>query len=137
MCAGTVFGELVHLSAQAGGRISDIFEFQYHAKHLRPLAPVHVAFKFSDQQGLISWIRQSRIGGENWAVMEVPLGEEREQYRVQCLSGGQIISEHEVTQPQVSLPQSVLEISDQIAIAQGSRAFGWGARAIIDIPSLA
>ncbi len=133
----TYIGESVTLTAKVAGRESSPAAFSYSAQHLRPLAPVHIAFEFSDQQGTVSWIRQSRIGGESWAGMDVPLGEETEQYRVQCLSGGNIMSDYEVTQPQITLPQSGLEISDQIAIAQGSRAFGWGARAIIDIPSLA
>jgi hypothetical protein len=38
----------------------------------------------------ISWIRRTRIDGDNWGV-EVPLGEETEAYVLEILSGGSVV----------------------------------------------
>lgn len=61
-------------------------------KGRRPLSPVH--FKGARDSGSgdwsLSWIRRTRIGGENdWrdGVTDVPLGEDSEAYRLQILDG--------------------------------------------------
>jgi hypothetical protein len=57
---------------------------------LKPLSPVHVA-AFRAGDGIhISWIRRTRIDGDNWGV-EVPLGEEAESYTLEILSGGAVV----------------------------------------------
>ena len=38
----------------------------------------------------LSWIRRTRIGGDGWGL-DVPLGEEREAYEVDILSGGAVV----------------------------------------------
>ena len=129
-------GETISLSASAAGRISDVVELDYQAKYLRPFKPVHLRLKRSGREASLSWIRQSRIEGENWTGLDVPLGEETELYRVQLLSDGQVIFESEVSQSQIILSQTDIDKTDIISIEQGSRAFGWGAAAIIDTASL-
>ena len=125
-------GETVNLTAEAGGRPSDLIAFNYRANHLRPLAPVHAKIDYRDGLAIISWIRQSRIGGDNWGGLDIPLGEDAEIYLVQLLSEGQSMSEYEVTEPQISISISDLLTIDQIGIAQGSQIYGWGAELIID-----
>jgi hypothetical protein len=56
---------------------------------LRCLAPVHVAAVRDPGTGdvTIAWIRQTRIGGDSWATVEVPLAEASEAYAVAILDG--------------------------------------------------
>ena len=54
---------------------------------LKPLSPVHVRGKRTAGDLAISWVRRTRIGGEGWDAVEVPLGEESERYEVDILDG--------------------------------------------------
>lgn len=60
---------------------------------LRPLSPVHGRYHIPDGSSdlLLSWVRRTRIGGDSWASVEVPLGESRESYRVEILNGPTIM----------------------------------------------
>jgi hypothetical protein len=55
---------------------------------LKPLSPVHCRAE-RDGTGAIrlTWIRRTRIGGDNWAGLDVPLGEETEAYEVEIRDG--------------------------------------------------
>ena len=125
-------GETVNLTSNAAGRPSDPIAFNYRANHLRPLAPVHSKVDYKDDMAIISWIRQSRIGGDNWGGLDIPLGEDSEIYRVELLSEGQSTSEYEVIEPQITLSISDLFTINHIRITQGSQIYGWGAEMIID-----
>lgn len=69
----------------------------------RPLSPVRLAGQRDGLTGdwLLSWIRQTRIGGDNWDAAEVPLGEEAEAYRLDILAapGGTVVRAFETTAP--------------------------------------
>ncbi|MDA8708535.1 glycoside hydrolase/phage tail family protein, partial [Hellea sp.] len=124
-------GETVPITAIAAGRAADTLHHLYQATHLRPLSPVHVKITENDGQTQISWTRRTRIGGDSWAGLDVPLGEEEERYRVQLLSGGTLIAEYETAAPSLSLPD--LQNADTVAISQASRAYGWGAHATLSV----
>ena len=126
-------GERINLTAQAAGRKGEDLEIEYKANYLRPLPPVHIKINRIDTDVIISWIRQSRIGGENWSGLDIPLSEDSEMYRVQFLLNNQLVSEYETLQTYITRPESDLSGISQIAIAQGSRSFGWGASAIIEL----
>ena len=79
----------------------------------------------------LSWIRRTRIGGDSWAGLDVPLGEEIERYRVQLWKEGVVIAEYETSEPKLTL--STLQNADNISIAQGSRAHGWGEMIVFDL----
>jgi hypothetical protein len=49
----------------------------------------------------IHWIRRTRFGGDSWDVMEVPLNEEAEAYRVEILHEGEIVRAIETPAPEV------------------------------------
>ena len=50
---------------------------------LRPLAPVHLRARLQDDGGMIvTWVRRSRLGWAWLDGVEVPLGEDRERYRL-------------------------------------------------------
>ena len=53
----------------------------------RPLSPVHLRARWQEDDAIaLSWIRRTRIGGDNWNVPDVPLGEETERYDLEILS---------------------------------------------------
>ncbi len=48
---------------------------------LKPLSPVHLRARTQgDGSVALGWTRRTRIGGDNWDGLDVPLGEEREAY---------------------------------------------------------
>lgn len=50
---------------------------------LKPLAPAHLRVREDGQGGYeVSWIRRSRIGGDDFEAPEIPLGEMSERYHV-------------------------------------------------------
>ena len=59
----------------------------YKALGLRPLSPAHVRGARSGGDLTIRWIRRTRIAGDAWEQVEVPLGEEREAYAVDIMDG--------------------------------------------------
>jgi hypothetical protein len=73
------------------------------ATALTPLAPVHLRALRSDSGVLISWVRRTRREGDSWDA-EVPLGEEREAYEVDVLSGTGIVRTLAVSTPSVLYP---------------------------------
>ena len=54
---------------------------------LKPLSPAHVRGARSAGDLAISWVRRTRIGGDSWDAVEVPLAEETERYEVDILDG--------------------------------------------------
>jgi len=103
----------------------------YKATHLRPLSPVHIKIHEEGGQTHIKWSRRTRTGGDSWAGLDVPLGEEVERYRVELLQGGVVIGIYETTEPKLTLGS--LQNADTVSIAQASRAYGWGAAATLPI----
>ena len=100
---------------------------------LRPYAPVHLR---ALRDGLanetnISWIRRTRIDGDSWQSVEVPLGEDSERYTVRVLQTGAVMREETVNSPTFTYSDAaktadgVTGIYD-IAVAQVSDRFGPG-----------
>jgi len=98
---------------------------------LRPLAPVHIKTETQGDIRTLSWIRQTRIGGDSWAGLDVPLGEDTELYRVQLFEGETVVAEYETHTPNLTTPSNIT--ADTAAISQASRAYGWGAAASVSI----
>jgi GTA TIM-barrel-like domain/Putative phage tail protein len=57
------------------------------ADALKPRMPVHARARRTAAGISISWIRQTRLGGDAWEPVEVPLAEEREAYRIEIMAG--------------------------------------------------
>ena len=57
---------------------------------LRPFSPVYVRAVRSAGDLAISWARRTRIGGDNWEQVEVPLAEDGEAYEVDILDGSTV-----------------------------------------------
>ena len=126
-----MIGESLNITAIAGGRKADTLSHVYSALHLRPLAPVHIKTETTGDTRTLSWIRQTRLGGDSWAGLDVPLGEETELYRVQLLDGETVVAEYETASPNLSVASNIT--ADTITISQASRAYGWGAAATLPI----
>ncbi|MGL5362912.1 MAG: baseplate multidomain protein megatron [Bosea sp. (in: a-proteobacteria)] len=101
---------------------------------LLPLPPVRPKARRSAQGVQLSWIRQTRFGGDSWDVAEVPLAEASERYAVTIYSG---IAQKRVlsTNAPEALYATANELTDfgtaqtmlDIAVAQISEAAGPGA----------
>ncbi|MGB7316967.1 MAG: glycoside hydrolase/phage tail family protein [Planktotalea sp.] len=60
---------------------------------LRPYAPAHLRAAYDGSELSISWLRRTRIEGDEWGWGDVPIGEEREQYVLRVLVGGLVVRE--------------------------------------------
>jgi len=62
-------------------------EHTYAGIGLRPLSPVHVRASRNGTGDIeLSWIRRTRIGGDSWDTLEVPLSEDFERYEIDVLA---------------------------------------------------
>lgn len=100
----------------------------------RPWSPAHLRARKQDGDTLVTWIRRTRLAGDGWDA-EVPLGEEREVYRVEILDGETVVRTAETTTPAFTytavqraadLPSGPVGVL-AVKVAQGSALFGWGA----------
>ncbi|WP_022721070.1 glycoside hydrolase/phage tail family protein [Rhodopseudomonas sp. B29] len=103
------------------------------ATALRPLAPVHLKAKRTPAGIAMSWIRRTRIDGDDWDG-EVPLGEASEAYQVDILgAAGAVIRSIAVTEPR-AVYAAADEIADfgaaqsllRVRVAQNSATVGAG-----------
>lgn len=106
---------------------------------LHPYRPAHLTAERQGDGALdVRWLRRTRVGGDSWALSDVPLGEAYEAYRVQVRVGGTV--QREVT---VAVPQWSYSAADQamdgvsapfsIEVQQISDRVGPGFTARIDI----
>lgn len=99
---------------------------------LRPYAPVHLRAGFSANGDLqVSWLRRTRIDGDSWQSVEVPLGEDTELYRIRVFKDAGLLREESVSVPSWIYPPSARTADGatgtyEIAVAQVSDRFGPG-----------
>jgi hypothetical protein len=99
---------------------------------LRPYTPAHLKADYVQGGTLTaSWIRRTRIDGDEWSWGEVPLNETSEQYLAQIWQGNTML--REVIQTQADLTYSAAEIAEdgatgqiELRVAQISDRFGPG-----------
>jgi hypothetical protein len=111
---------------------------------LRPLAPVHLKAARTPGGVTFSWVRRTRLDGDNW-VGEVPLGEDSEQYVLDILSGPAVVRSIIVAAP-MAFYAGADELSDfgapqpslSVRVAQVSATVGRGfaAEAVLHIQGL-
>ena len=82
--ADAAFAEFTHISSSIS---------------LRPLSPIHLKAREVTDGMELSWVRRTRIDGDSWALLEVPLGEESEQYSVDIMDGPTVVRTITTTQP--------------------------------------
>ncbi|SEK92101.1 Putative phage tail protein [Roseivivax marinus] len=106
---------------------------------LRPYAPAHLRVA-AEAGGLrATWVRRTRIDGDDWSLAEVPLGEETEAYRVRVIRDGTILREATVSGPRWDYGAAALsgDLSGgpvTLRVAQLSARFGAGPEARLDLP---
>ncbi len=75
----------------------------------QPLSPVHLtARRAGDGSVSVSWVRRGRIDADGWDGSEIPLGEEREAYLVELMSGEEIMRSVEVVSPAWTYPAAAI-----------------------------
>jgi len=57
---------------------------------LRPLSPVHVRGSRASGDLGITWVRRTRMAGDSWDSVDVPLGEANEHYEIDILDGSTV-----------------------------------------------
>jgi hypothetical protein len=73
-------------------------EAAFEGVGLRPYSPAHLrASRLASGAVVFSWIRRSRVDGDSWIGEEIPLGEDRELYRVRVISEGGRIRETDIS----------------------------------------
>ena len=105
---------------------------------LRPYAPVHLRVAAEAGEDKFAWMRRTRIDGDEWEVLEVPLGEESESYLVRIRSGGSLTRE-EVTGAPAWTYSDAMKAADgvsgtyEIEVAQVSASYGPGPSARLSV----
>jgi choline dehydrogenase-like flavoprotein len=71
----------------------------FRAAGLRPYAPVRLKAVVRGADIDFSWLRRTRIDGDRWDALDVPLGEASERYLVRVVAGGNVRRQIEVSVP--------------------------------------
>ncbi|RJF70862.1 baseplate multidomain protein megatron [Rhodopseudomonas palustris] len=106
---------------------------------LRPYAPAHLRGLWRSDGGIeIGWIRRTRIDGDSWDALEVPLGEETESYHVEILhpATGAVVRTASTASPNFGYA-AAMQITDfgalqttlKLRVFQISPSYGRGAAA--------
>ncbi len=107
---------------------------------LRPLSPVHLRLNGTPgADRTLTWVRRTRIDGDRWDTLEVPLGEENESYLVRVVQADAVQREEIVNSPDWTYTAAAqtadgLVGAYQIDVAQISAKFGPGRFATLDVP---
>lgn len=99
---------------------------------LRPYSVCHLRRKGGLGQDIdLNWIRRTRVDGDSWQSVEVPLGEESQSYRLQVLTGNTLLREVTTSAPDWTYT-AAMQVADgagatsRIEVAQLSASFGAG-----------
>jgi len=103
----------------------------FEGNGLRPYAPAHLKMVKSASGDRFSWIRRTRVDGDDWAGLDVPLGGESESYLVQVFTGGASLREDVVTSPNWTYSAEMqatdgVGVGYDMQVAQVSASFGPG-----------
>ncbi|QIE41652.1 host specificity protein [Rhodobacteraceae bacterium SC52] len=108
------------------------FEQTFQGNGLRPYAPVHLRNRvLTGGDHLLSWVRRTRIDGDIWSLVDVPLGEAAETYVVRIFTNGALRREEIIGQANWNY-SAAMRASDGVAepynfeVAQVSDRYGAG-----------
>lgn len=99
---------------------------------LRPYPVCHLqATGRAGSDVALRWIRRTRIEGDSWNQLEVPLGEETEAYALRILNGSAVVAEYAATTPAFAYPATQQALDGvtggfSVQVAQLSARFGAG-----------
>ncbi|NVO55613.1 glycoside hydrolase TIM-barrel-like domain-containing protein [Rhodobacteraceae bacterium B1Z28] len=105
---------------------------------LRPYAPAHLRVRSSSASDDVSWIRRTRQDGDDWAGLDVPLGEESESYLLRVRAEGTLLREVVTAEPRWTYSTAMkmadgLTGSYEIEVAQVSAIYGPGVSSYLAI----
>ncbi|OLF72275.1 hypothetical protein AWH62_10585 [Maricaulis sp. W15] len=75
---------------------------------LTPLPPVHLSLTRTTDGVELDWIRQTRIGGDDWSAPEVPLGETVEAWQVELEADGETVRLDDIGETRLTLTNAAL-----------------------------
>ncbi|WP_147125199.1 baseplate multidomain protein megatron [Shimia ponticola] len=109
----------------------------FEGNGLRPYAPVFPKVQDHVDGKQVSWIRRTRIDGDLWSELDVPLGEDSETYVIQVMSAGETLRVETVGQDIWFYSNQMMDEDGvtgdfSLQIAQVSARFGPGARVVIN-----
>ncbi len=131
----------LELNWRIGPSGSDISDLQFATSRqvggLRaqlPLPPVHLRALRSNGDLVLSWIRRGRIDADGWEAEDIPLGEEREEYRLEIAApGGAVVRTVTVGQQRWTYQAAALAADFatmppalDVTVRQLSTRVGWG-----------
>lgn len=101
---------------------------------LLPLSPVHVKAARVGSDLRFSWVRRGRLDADKWEASDIPLAEDREEYRIEIAPvGGTVLRTHTVSGPAWTYPAAgisadfgAMPAEIDITVRQLSVAAGWG-----------
>ncbi len=98
---------------------------------LRPYPVAHLRGKMQGTDLAVKWTRRTRIDGDSWESIEVPLGEAAETYVLRVLSGTTVLREEMLPAPSFTYSAAMRALDGaagtvQISVAQQSGSFGLG-----------
>jgi hypothetical protein len=104
----------------------------FQGEGLRPYPVSHLnATLTPNGDALVNWLRRTRIDGDNWQSIEVPLGETSEAYTLRIYQGATLLREVATPAPNWTYT-AAMQAADaatgivQIMVAQQSQQFGNG-----------
>jgi hypothetical protein len=107
---------------------------QAHSLGLRPLSPCQLRATRDGADVVFTWIRRTRIDGDAWEPVEIPLGAESENYHFEILDGVTLKRAVEVTSPSyrylaadIAADFGMAPAAFDLSVAQVSASFGRGA----------
>ncbi len=138
LLAGEVGLRLNWRVGRSGAILSDeTFTRQEEAGGLRarlPLSPVHLRCRGAGGDLAFSWVRRGRVDADDWATTDIPLAEEREEYRLDIAPvGGAVIRSATVSSSNWTYPAASIAADFggmpaalDITVRQISLAAGFG-----------
>jgi hypothetical protein len=117
----------------------DYFVHGFAGNGLRPLTPCHLTLTRKNTDVHCQWVRRTRIGGDDWAAPEIPIGEESESYLVRVQRGTKVLREQITTQPSwvysaADQAADNTQIGDTLSVAQIGAIYGVGPATITEVP---
>ncbi len=112
-------------------------ERAFEGAGLRPYSPVWLSAERLEGGLRFNWIRRTRIGGDEWGELDVPVGEEREAYRMRILRDGAVLREAVVEDTEWFYDRAAQQADGQgrvcAEVAQLSALYGAGPGRRIEI----
>jgi hypothetical protein len=81
---------IVAESRDHGDPVAVAIDITPGAAALRPLAPVQLRAARGNDGVMLSFVRRTRVDGDSWEALDVPLGEAQERYEIDILDGASV-----------------------------------------------